>query len=164
MATPAASSVELRGQSWRFSRSRITQFENIAQKAPATRNPYSARLRAGALLRSLGAYHRQQPDQSKCQPQTRANPHGIDVLALTMEAQSNVKWFPAIACCYKPFDSRKSFTTAATSRWSASTAAFMRRISSAEIFPAKSASAARNWGNFASVSSRTMGTASYGGK
>ena len=45
-----------------------------------------------------------------------------------------------------PFASRNSRTTARTSRWPASTAAFMPRISSAEIFPARSARAARKAG------------------
>src|ERR1700730_11616053 len=61
---------------------------------------------------------------------------------------------------YKPCCSRKAFTTVAVSFCSASTCAFILRISSAVILPPSSARTARSSGNFSSVWWRTTGTAS----
>jgi hypothetical protein len=61
---------------------------------------------------------------------------------------------------YSPFEARNSRTTAATSRWSASTCLLSRRISSTEIFPARSERASRSGGNFSRAAFRTTGTAS----
>jgi hypothetical protein len=65
---------------------------------------------------------------------------------------------------HSPFDLRNSRTTSVGSRCSPSTARFIRRISSTDIFPASAAIASRTSGCFSSVARRTMGTASYGGK